>query len=504
MSSEPPTQARVDLPDWLWGGDPEQFLKECGYRTRLDSGGYLVQPQERYLRQPPDLVRCRTVVGSGVAPKLQTLVGYRERIDSPMQGRLQLALEQRKMKAESTKRLVDLLNYERLALYATPVKDLPDRAEHLIKVLQSCPLAEKPGVYGFQDVGLDVVDVDRTLAYRLKLAAVLVQIGQDERLSAGDASHLQTELSQGRLAFDSSAGLHQGHLLLDAYLTPLLAALSPHVWGFAVPRTFGALIFGLGATVGGIEGDAAELLQLVSIPGAHEAKPVPAISSGAAAGATRWWTERLNRLFGVLSDLAVFTDRAGAYRPGKHLEAMLTVEQIFRRTGSLLVAQRDTNARRTLMFSVIDSVTRTNGWDLETMFTLSHAQKVFESLEVSVPAGAADIVLPAARDGVSALRRMEDGFFIRRQLQTADIELSVDGGGKGLSVEKATALYLKALRNATHGHGGQGSARSETSALLAHHDGEIPHDIGHLAYLYLLDMLANPERLRRCFYRSGQ
>ena len=43
-----------------------------------------------------------------------------------------------------------------------------------------------------------------------------------------------------------------------------------------------------------------------------------------------------------------------------------------------------------------------------------------------------------------------------------------------------------------------------TDALLAHHDGHIPHDIGLLAYLYLLDLMMHPERVRRQLYRRGR
>jgi len=136
---------------------------------------------------------------------------------------------------------------------------------------------------------------------------------------------------------------------------------------------------------------------------------------------------KLNLLFGVLSDLAVFTDSLGLYRPEKHLEAMLTVEQIFRRTTSMQVAHRDSNARRTLLFSVLDSIQRANGWDLETMCTLGHAEKVLSGLEASIPEKAAEILLPMARRSVDSPRAMQDGFFIRRHLRTKDVELRLPG-----------------------------------------------------------------------------
>ena len=72
---------------------------------------------------------------------------------------------------------------------------------------------------------------------------------------------------------------------------------------------------------------------------------------------------------------------------------------------------------------------------------------------------------------------------------------------KAMSQDDATAFYVKALRDATHGHGSnKAAARDRTTALLAQHDGRIPHDLGLLAMLYLLDLLAYPDRLRRVLH----
>lgn len=123
MPSEPPSQAKVELPSWLWGGNPEQLLNECRYKARSESGGYLVQPEERYLRRLPDLIRVKTVYGPGRTSRLQDLANLRERIDPPMPDIIGPELEKRRVKAEGTQELLHLLNFERLAMYATPVKD---------------------------------------------------------------------------------------------------------------------------------------------------------------------------------------------------------------------------------------------------------------------------------------------------------------------------------------------------------------------------------------------
>ncbi len=60
-------------------------------------------------------------------------------------------------------------------------------------------------------------------------------------------------------------------------------------------------------------------------------------------------------MFAVLTDPAVFTDHQQSYQPAKHLHALLTVEQLSRRVASIQTAHRDTNARRVLLFPVLDT-----------------------------------------------------------------------------------------------------------------------------------------------------
>lgn len=66
----------------------------------------------------------------------------------------------------------------------------------------------------------------------------------------------------------------------------------------------------------------------------------------------------------------------------------------------------------------------------------------------------------------------------------------LEWAGKTATFERAAASYLVALRNATHGHGGdKGTAeqRERDTTLLIQHNGDIPEDLSLLAYLYLLD-----------------
>jgi hypothetical protein len=71
-------------------------------------------------------------------------------------------------------------------------------------------------------------------------------------------------------------------------------------------------------------------------------------------------------------------------------------------------------------------------------------------------------------------------------------------------VAQATAHYLDVLRNATHGFGTTKGKVERTNALLVHHDGDVPTDLGLLGYLYLLDVLTEPDRLPPPTHRSPQ
>jgi hypothetical protein len=500
VATDPPTRARVTLPSWLWGGNPRRLLQESELHARADgAGSFLVQTDESYYQRPVDVVRLRTIATPGeTRPRWGDLAHFPERVEVPLGEHVGTHLQRRQLKAEESGELIHLINHQSLLLHALPARDLPVQSRYFMETLNEVRFSEDPTSGPFPNTGVYFVEVSTALLHRVRLASVWLRIEQDVRLGGGDMSHLKRTNGNDDPVFASSAGLYDGLTLLEAYLAPLLAAGTPGVWAVNVVRSFGVLVFSFGTFISGTDGDAAELLQLVSLAGPRRAVDFPRISAHAGHAALKWWTERLNQLFGVLGDLATFTDERDDYRPEKHLEALLTVEQIFRRTTSMLVAHRDANARRALSFTILDSLEGLRGVDLLTMFRLKHATKVLAGLEAALPPEAAEILLPAARRAVSALREMQDGFFIRRQLSTPRVELQLGGGAtRSLSTEEATALYLKVLRDATHGHGSnKDSSKAQTAALLAHHDGEVPHDVGLLGYLYLLDVLSNPERSR--------
>jgi hypothetical protein len=411
-------------------------------------------------------------------------------------------LSERKERAEATGDLMDMLNHLRLATYAVSIRDLPSQARLFHHEMTGAHTSGKPGDHPFMHAGVQFAEVSSVLHHRLKLASVWLRIEHDPRLAAGDVTHL-LDTQDRETSFASSQGLYSGIYMLDAYISPLLACLTPGVWAIAVQRTFGSLLFSLGRPILGTSGDAVEPLQLVGVPGAVEAVQMPQLRQSSSLAAVQVWVEWLDQMFGVLSDLSVFTDSGRNYHAASHLQSMLTVEQVFRRMASLLVAHRDTNARRALAFTVLDSLEAVTSVQFDRMCTLSYAEQTLQRIEGTVGGEAGDVLLPAARRGVQALSDMQGGFFIAKQLKLSGIPIA--DGKPNLSLELAVAQYLKLLRDATHGHGAIAAKKVEpTNRLLAHHTGEVPHDIGLLAYLYLLDMLIQPDRLRRVLAQQSK
>ena len=145
----------------------------------------------------------------------------------------------------------------------------------------------------------------------------------------------------------------------------------------------------------------------------------------------------------------------------------------------------------------MDTLEGLRNYDLLTQARLGHAQKTLHRLEQEIPQHAQPILLSAAHRATKALINTGEGFFLM------DPTKNVIPGGDGrppMPIEEATAQLVKLLRKITHGHGPKNAKDAALSQrLLAVHDGRFPADLALLSHLYLLDLLANPERLRRIY-----
>jgi hypothetical protein len=495
----------------MWGGDPSGFFAEAGLRPRVVEAGadrWRVQTRERYAHVPASLVTAHHLAGPAVRrPQFDLLTtAARNPMLTDSGGGLTSELARRREQAQRTGDPLHAVVLWQLQTMDAPPSEIAATAQTVHHELVAMRVQGDPDRAVFANAGVHLIRRAPEVVHRAKLASFWLRIAHDARLGRGEIEHLHAANAADDHVFASSQHLYDGIFLLDAYLGPLLGALTPAIWGFSAHRTFGVVVYSLGQPLTGTNGEPAALLEVLPTQSAADASPVPTLTAPASSDALDWWTSRLNAMFAVLTDPAVFTDGSDTYRPEKHLHALLTVEQLFRQVSSIQTCHRDTNARRVLLFTALDTLERLTARDLGKLCSLRIARKTLDDLRGTLPAGAAEVLLPAAERAVRALETLQDGFFLRRQLGTADIELPEAGGGtRRWSPDAAAAEYLKVLRNSTHGYGSNRARRVElTNALLAHHDGAIPHDLGLLGYLYLLDVLTHPEVLAKHLYGGGR
>lgn len=516
MATDVPRLARLDLPTWFWGGDIQSYFESARLRATRDetTGAVTVQTEEWATRERPKLVRTTELAGPA-ANTLAPLVGHVEmnalrRLGLPnlvQRGDVDASLERLLARARgpaSPGSLAAGLATHQLQTMAANTADLDQTIQAIFDDIKEITLAETDQP-AFPNASVHFVQRDQALLHRTKLASVLLRLRHDDALRSADISKLTEANARGELVFAASSGIGDGLATLDAYMAPLLGAMTPFVWAIPATRASGTVIYALGSQISGTEVEAAEPLQLLPTRGAAVPSSAPTLSGRSAEATIRWWVRRLDGMLGVLSDPAVYTNAKSDYIPSKHLHAQLSVEQLFRRTASIQRAHRDSDARRVLLFTTLDTLERVTSRTLTTMCTLSFAQRTLDGLRRSLSADVAQLLLPAAERAVEALAEVQKGFFLARQLGRNAVEfVDTNGVAEHLSLDDAAAEYLRSLRNATHGHGSnREDAKPRTDALLAHHDGSLHHDLALLGYLYLLDMLSHPDNLRRTLWAGG-
>jgi hypothetical protein len=507
MGSEKGQSAvKINVPRWMWGKKPRRMLDEAALRSRAvdgEPGAWMVCTNESYLGTDPNLIRLIHVAGRrGVKPQYELLRD--SSLDIPINPPKWVyeRLEKLRDRVEVKGELSDTLAHAHAVLMLAPVSELDTATKIIHEALAHIPL-ENSSSLPFEDSAVYFVKRNPALLHRVKIASVWLRLLHDEGLQ-GDTLPANFLKAAEEVRFESSFELQSGIHLLDAYFTPLAGALSPYIWLLVAARSSGLIGLSLGSTaVSGFSQFSSDPIQVLSPESGAGAgavgKPRPELLPSSATAAFGWWTDALDRLFGVTSDLTVFADSDGCYDPEAHTHAILTMEQLFRRVHSMQYAHRDSHARRVLLFTLLDTLERLTDHNLEWHCSYRNAFRVLERLRLSIPEDAARILLPRAEDGVNALKSARDGFFMAKDKVPPGIRVpQPDGSTRTLDADHAVADYIKVLRNATHGHGAKSDgAIAKTNALLAQHNGKISDDIGWLGYLYLLDILNDPEQLRR-------
>lgn len=505
MGQSPRGTAVMATPEWLSGQHPAAFFAQAMLDAEQTPHGWRVRARPASPRSVDALVHTFDLAGPGVdEPRFDEMRRFEDAAPAVAFSRdTTRAVEQMRRRAEHGAQIGDptaAFTLHQVQLAVAPAAHAPAIAAEVYDELRATTALEDQSIF-FPNAGAHLVIRSAALFHRVRLLAVLMRIDQDPKMRGGDLSDAMAANHAGEQVFASSSELLDGPALLDAYLGPLLGALSPSVWAFSAHRPSGALLYTLGQPIAGTVGSAAEMLQVLSVPAPLIEAPVPKLSPDASRVAVTWWSRRLAGMFAVLTDPAVFADDNGAYLPYAHLHAMLSTEQLFRRISSIQSSWRDVNARRVLLFTVLDTLV--DGLFASRTFlelcSLPFARATLERLREKIPSEAAEVLLPAAERAVAGLEELQDGFFLRRHSGTAQVELSYpDGGGRLLWPDEAAAMYLRVLRNATHGHGSnQANQVLLTNAMLAQHTGHVPHELTQLGYLYLLELMSDPALFKR-------
>lgn len=480
--------AEVTLPTWLSGGNLDELAAAAGWEWDQLTGRpevARIRLRERAAGRDARLVQvnlladARNVDSAGAYARLARL-----RRHANVQGTdpRVIAAELERLRNEHPTDVGAWLSAVQLAVMGAPMA----AAAHTVQqALRDSILPNLPHAAAY------LIDVDDKLPFRATMLRALLYIGSEGAEPPQRAPDGLTFRSATGLIGDLNLGLH-------AYVAPLFLSCAPWVWGFTAARAGGVIAFVFGEPITGRRGESAEPLQLFTPVGNRGGQPpAPAIGSRDQAATLAWWVRQLDRL---LTEVLDPTNHA----PGGVLDAQrafavhLSTEQLFRSVQSLSVHDRDPIARRTMMFDALDTLAGLVGTSFDVRCQLGHAQSVLDDLLGVLPADVAAVLLPRAERAVAALRELQDGFFLPSRVTGTTIRLPDRSGvDHPVPLEFAAASWLRVLRNAGHGFGSKPAKKARDDILLTAHDGTVPADLPDLPYLYLLELLAHPENLRR-------
>jgi hypothetical protein len=486
----------MTLPPWLWGGDPSRTARAARWTiTREGDAGtntWRVTPTERRNGSRPNLLEltkllyARNVEAAGSLSRLGTIFDAGVDAQNLSPGLMPLVRS----------RVGEILGSRDNVTLGRWVKGISLHistcpSSHLAVTVRE---AARSIIEQFPNASVHLLRQDSAFHHRHSMMRMLLRLEEDEafRNSAPNPDDPPSLDSARHLFTDSLLGLY-------SYLAPLFLSHSPHVWAFNIARPGANLIFTLGVALNGIPDYGVRLLDAFSVGranGGPRERPTN-LSSRDLEVSLAWWVRQLDELFSEIGNLANYGDADGRYDARTAFGTSLSIDQLFKNIHALLIHEADSHSRRLLCFDALDTLEGLRLLDFETMCELRTAERTLVELEALLPPEPSRVLLPRARDAVDALRELQDGFFLPSRIAEDGLLLpSKSGREEVVSLAKASAFYLRLLRNAGHGFTGKhDKGRPRDQALLASHRGVIPYALPDVAYLYLLRLVANPARL---------
>lgn len=476
---------RVDIPGWMFGGNPEMAEGFARWNLRRDGDGWVVRNSESVTGENPGLITVSRV-GMRLDPsntrayqRLSELGEHDAKYaGAPAKDAWDKAvLFSSRAASQQSEGVVSLAAAFRVLLMsAQTAGELPELAAQVMSSLTSSG--------AFPHASMHLIRVDDALGNRYGMTRALLQRERPDPSEVGSA-------------FESSLGLMQDMVVgLHAYLEPLVTSLSPNVWGVTAPRAGGVVLLNFGQPELGQRQIVQDLLSLSRrSAGGTRRLANGEVFESAFRDAINWWISRLDLVLSHLTEPSNY-EVDGQFDAPSALERLVNFEQICRSCQVIATADDD-HATRLALFHVLDSLVGLDrSLDWPKLTKPQHNRKLLEAMRQQMPLSVQTVLLPRAEAGLEALETLQEGFFLSSRL-TATGVIRPDKNGVETEVPLATATseWLRVIRNSQHGY--DKTPTPQARALLASHTGKIPPRLPDLAWFNLLRILTFPEILRR-------
>ena len=489
------TTAAARIPPWLGDHNVLGFAAEAQLKFHpVDLADYRwrIETLESYEDRAPGLVQLIEIAAPGSPAHWEAL----ERLPAPSvpvtTSPEVIARKRRELVDDAAEDdIMGRLNWFRISVRLATDAQFVEAARDVFESLRDARTPE--GEPFFPELAAYFIRFDQALTSRAGFPRVMLRV--EEEPATLNTPPLRTP---GNLVFGSAAALLEDLALTrDAYLAPLFLCHSPFIWAIVAQRPQGVMVYSLGRPMFGRNADPAELLHQFMPVGPRKFRPCPPFTAAQITQTLSWWTERLDALMPMVTAPSTYADPTGQYQPRRQFEAQLTFEQAGSRIQAVLAHQRDQTSRRSMAFGALDTLEGL-GLGFGEAVKLSRARKALDDLDATLPPDVAAVLLPSARRAVEALRHCQQGFIPSGWVSNGKVTVpNKDGQPRVMTLEEATAQYLRILRNAGHGFAGQNDRdRRRDEVLLMSHTGDIPDDFALLPYLYWLDIVSKPEVLR--------
>lgn len=471
--------------------DAVEYMESAGLTARPEgaTGTFRITTTAQYLDRPERLLRLTSSASSltplSTQPVLQALSRWRPPPPTASAIEPIATAEIRRLVERPNVTLANLISAAELTFMCSQQDALVEYAELELFARLKASLAEPWAA---------TVDLELSFFRRQSVIRGL--------FTAADAPDWLEVPGVGFEAMRGLAGAltHGGPTILN----PLLASQFPWVFAAALGRLgSGMLVLGYGRALAYRDNlrddDLAGVFraELLAAGATHRVPPTPTLDVVTSLESLRWWIDQTSRLLSIALDPTLFAT-SGTYTPATHHGFLHALDRLFASVVRILTLTGiDHYSRRIHLFEVLDLIEglHLGGYDQTLDADLLALQ--LAALEQALPAHVAMLVVPRCRKALNGLMEMQSGF-VPAAVNGDDVELP-----KGRTKRaRAVALYLRVVRNGSHGMLKEMKA-VDKRRQLAMHDGSIPDEVSDIAFLHLMRLVTEPDLLQQPWLRNA-